>query len=172
MASIYELKDSMCEIGRRIWEKGFVASNDGNFSIRIDEDEILTTPTGVSKGFMNPGMLVIVDSEGKKKYGDLKPSSEIKMHLEVYKKRPDINSVVHAHPPTATGFAVAGLATCSMRTAGNSNYPGCNPVNTLRNSINRGNPSGIIAIFGYSRCLFTCQSRSSNLRGKHIPGIL
>ncbi len=111
MASEYQIKQDICEVGRRIYTRGFVASNDGNISVRVGENEFLTTPTGVSKGFMTPDMIIKVDMEGRKIAGggNLKPSSEIKMHLDVYKHRPDVRSVVHAHPPTATAFAVAGI---------------------------------------------------------------
>ena len=99
----------ICEMGRRIWEREYVASNDGNISVVLDCDTILCTPTGVSKGFMTPDMLIKIDHEGNQLDGYLRPSSEIKMHLRVYKERPDICAVIHAHPPTATGFAVAGV---------------------------------------------------------------
>ncbi|GEA14221.1 MAG: L-fuculose-phosphate aldolase [Moorella sp. (in: firmicutes)] len=109
MASEYQIRQDICEVGRRIYAKGFVASNDGNISVRIGENEVLTTPTGVSKGFMTPDMIIKVDLEGRKIAGNLKPSSEIKMHLDVYRHRPDVRAVVHAHPPVATAFAVAGI---------------------------------------------------------------
>jgi L-fuculose-phosphate aldolase len=97
------------EIGRRLYARGYVASNDGNISIRLDDNTILTTPKSVSKGFMTADMMVVVDLEGKKIRGTRDASSELLMHLEVYKNRPDARAVVHAHPPTATGFAVAGI---------------------------------------------------------------
>lgn len=97
------------EVGRRLWTQGFVASNDGNISVRIAPDRILTTPTGVSKGFMDAAMCVVTDLAGVKLRGERNASSELKMHLEVYQQRPDVGAVVHAHPPTATGFAVAGV---------------------------------------------------------------
>ncbi len=111
MTNEWELKDFILEIGRRIWTRGFVASNDGNISIRINDREVLTTPHGVSKGFMTKDMIIKTDMTGKVISGSSKyhPSSELKMHLEVYKERPDIKSVVHAHPPYATSFAVAGI---------------------------------------------------------------
>ncbi|WP_338825540.1 Methylthioribulose-1-phosphate dehydratase [Moorella humiferrea] len=111
MASEYQIRQDICEVGRRIYAKGFVASNDGNISVRIGENEVLTTPTGVSKGFMTPDMIIKVDLEGRKIAGNanLKPSSEIKMHLDVYRHRPDVRAVAHAHPPVATAFAVAGI---------------------------------------------------------------
>jgi L-fuculose-phosphate aldolase len=97
------------EVGRRMYSRGYVASNDGNISIRLDDDTILTTPKSVSKGFMTTDMMVVVDLEGKKLRGVRDASSELLMHLEVYRNRPDAKAVVHAHPPTATGFAVAGI---------------------------------------------------------------
>ena len=103
------LKEDIVEVGRRIYNLGFVAANDGNISVRVGDDEILTTPTGVSKGFMTPDMIIRVDMAGNKLEGELNPSSELKLHLEVYKQRPDVRAVLHAHPPVATAFAVAGI---------------------------------------------------------------
>jgi len=111
MTNIYQAKGQIVEIGRRMWLKEWIASNDGNISCKISEDEFLCTPTGVSKGFLEIGDLIVVDGEGRKRSGGpLNPSSEIKMHLFVYKNRPDVQAVCHAHPPTATGFAVAGVS--------------------------------------------------------------
>jgi len=104
-----QIRADIVECGRRLWHRGFVASNDGNISVRLDDRRLMTTPTAVSKGFMTPDMMVITDLEGRKISGDRNASSELKMHLEVYKHRPDVRAVVHAHPPTATGFAVAGI---------------------------------------------------------------
>jgi L-fuculose-phosphate aldolase len=103
------LRRDIVEVGRRLWARGFVASNDGNISVRVGEDRLLTTPTGVSKGFMTPDMMVTTDLAGRKVSGDRNASSELKMHLAVYEARPDVRAVVHAHPPRATGFAVAGI---------------------------------------------------------------
>jgi L-fuculose-phosphate aldolase len=97
------------EVGRRLYARAYVASNDGNISIKLDDNTILTTPKGVSKGFMTSDMMVVVDLDGKKLRGTRDASSELLMHLEVYKNRPDVRAVVHAHPPVATGFAVAGI---------------------------------------------------------------
>jgi L-fuculose-phosphate aldolase len=107
----FATKQLIIEIGKRLWTKGFVASNDGNISVRINDNEILTTPTGVSKGFMTPDMIIKVDMDGKvlSASGKHRPSSEVKMHMEVYRQREDIRSVVHAHPPYCTSFAVAGI---------------------------------------------------------------
>jgi L-fuculose-phosphate aldolase len=105
-----QARADIVEVGRRLWERGYVASNDGNISVRLDDSRLMTTPKNVSKGFMTPEMMVITDLDGKKISGERDPSSELKMHLEVYRNRPDARAVVHAHPPTATGFAVAGIA--------------------------------------------------------------
>ncbi len=104
-----QIRADIVECGRRLWHRGYVASNDGNISVRLDEQRLITTPTAVSKGFMTPDMMVITDLDGRKISGERNASSELKMHLEVYRQRPDIRAVVHAHPPTATGFAVAGI---------------------------------------------------------------
>lgn len=111
MCSEYEIKLEMCEIGKRVYERGMVAANDGNFSVKLNDHEFLCTPTGVSKGFMTPEYICRIDSEGKllEANGDFKPSSEMKMHLRVYKDRPDVQAVVHAHPPYATTFAAARI---------------------------------------------------------------
>lgn len=109
MRSELELIQDIVEVGRRIWLRGYVAANDGNISIQIGQDEFLCTPTGVSKGFMTPEMIIKVNSAGEVLSGDLKPSSELKMHLRAYRERPDVNAIVHAHPPVSTAFAVAGM---------------------------------------------------------------
>ena len=103
-----ELRDDICQIGRLVFQKGWVAANDGNITIRLDAERILATPTGVCKGLMQPDDLIIVDMKGNKISGRAERTSEIAMHLTVYDLRPDIKSVVHAHPPVATGFATAG----------------------------------------------------------------
>ena len=103
------LRADIVEIGRRMYARGYTASNDGNISVRLGSDRLLMTPKSVCKGFMTPDMMCITDLEGRKLQGDRDPSSEMLMHLEVYRQRPDAQAVVHAHPPTATGFAVAGI---------------------------------------------------------------
>ena len=90
MNSPYEIKKEICEIGRRIYEKGVVAANDGKSSVKVGPNEFYCTPTGVSKGYMTPDMIIRIDGEGKKIEGKLNPSSEIKMHLRVYRDRPDV----------------------------------------------------------------------------------
>ncbi|MFQ6096381.1 MAG: class II aldolase/adducin family protein [Armatimonadota bacterium] len=110
MKSEAQHRREICEVGRRLWLRGFVAANDGNISVRIADDEILATPTGVSKGFMSPHDIAKVDLSGRVVAGDTRPSSELGMHLAIYQRRPDVCAVVHAHPPTSTGFAAAGRA--------------------------------------------------------------
>ncbi len=103
------LRADIVEVGRRMYARGYTASNDGNISVRLGADRLLMTPKSVCKGFMSPDMMCITDLQGRKLEGDRDPSSEMLMHLEVYRHRPDVQAVVHAHPPTATGFAVAGI---------------------------------------------------------------
>lgn len=106
------LREEICEIGRRMYARRMVAANDGNLSVRLSEDEILCTPTGISKGFMKPEQLCKVDLSGNvlAMAEGFVPSSEVKMHLRVYQKRPDIMAAAHAHPIFATSFAVMGRA--------------------------------------------------------------
>ena len=103
------LRADIVEVGRRLYARGYCASNDGNISVRLDDRRVLTTPKSVSKGYMTPDMMVVTDMAGKKIAGERDPSSELLMHLVVYRHRPDAHAVVHAHPPLATGFAVAGI---------------------------------------------------------------
>lgn len=105
----FKAKQAILEVGRRMYAKNFVASNDGNISCKVSDTTIWCTPTGVSKGYMTEDMLVLVDLDGKVLRGNCVPSSEIKMHLRVYKENPSIKAVVHAHPPAATSYAIAGL---------------------------------------------------------------
>jgi len=104
--------DQLIDIGKRLWQREYVAANDGNITVKIGDDEYLVTAAGVSKGFMTRDMIITVNGKGKvfDKNPKYKPSSEVKMHLEVYKMRDDIGSVVHAHPPFATAYAVGGNA--------------------------------------------------------------
>ena len=105
-----EHRDDIIRIGRLMFEKGWVASNDGNISVHLDAGRILATPTGVSKGMMHPDDLIVLDPLGNKISGRRERTTEIDMHLAIYDLRPDIGAVVHAHPPVATGFATAGRA--------------------------------------------------------------
>jgi L-fuculose-phosphate aldolase len=104
-----ELKADICEVGRRLYERRYIAAGEGNVSIRVSDGELLATPTGVCKGYMTPDMIVTCDLSGKQLAGDMRVSTEIQMHLAVYKAREDVKAIVHAHPPTSTGFAVAGV---------------------------------------------------------------
>ncbi len=101
-----ELRLDIVEVGRRIWTRGYVAAYDGNMSAKLNDRELLATPSGVSKGFLTPDMIVKTDMDGRP-IGPGKPSSEIALHLMVYRERPDVGAVVHAHPPISTGFGVA-----------------------------------------------------------------
>jgi L-fuculose-phosphate aldolase len=103
-------RQDILDVGKLIYQKGWVAANDGNISVRLDERRILCTCTGVSKGMMTPADLNICDLEGNKIEGARERTTEIAMHLTIYQMRPDVMAVVHAHPPVATGFAVAGRA--------------------------------------------------------------
>lgn len=102
-------KKAIIDIGKRMYIRNFVAANDGNISVKTGDNEVWATPTGVSKGFMKKKMLVKVDLEGNILEGDLKPSSELKMHLRAYKENPSLQAVCHAHPPICTCFAIAGI---------------------------------------------------------------
>ena len=110
MKSELEIKEEMCEIGRRVYNRGMVAANDGNFSVKLNDNEFLCTPTGVSKGFMTPEYICKVNAKGEVLEANegFRPSSEVKMHMRIYAKRPDVKAVVHAHPMYATSFAIAG----------------------------------------------------------------
>src|SRR3954467_1869314 len=123
-----QLRAEIVEVGRRMYARGYVASNDGNISARLDDKRLLTTPTAVSKGYMTPDMMVVVDWDGNRISGERKASSELKMHLEIYRNRPDVNAVVHAHPPLATGFAVAGIPLTRAVLAEVITTPGSIPI--------------------------------------------
>lgn len=110
MASEHQLRREIVKVGRVLHQRSFIAACDGNLSVRLDDDRVLVTPTGMSKGEMRPADLVIVDMDGSRVKGRREMTSEIGMHLLIYRMRPDIQGIVHAHPPTATGFAAAGLA--------------------------------------------------------------
>ena len=104
-----ELREQICDICHKMWQLGWVAANDGNVSVKLPDGTLLATPTGMSKSFITPEKLVHIDQDGQilDASAGLKPSSEIKMHLRCYKEREDVGAVLHAHPPVATGYAVA-----------------------------------------------------------------
>lgn len=108
--SLFALKKEIVEAGRRVHARGYVAANDGNISVRVDSDRILITPTGVSKGYMSPEQIVLCDMSGHSLVKGQKTSSEVKMHLKVYEHRPNVHGIVHAHPPYATAFGIAGIS--------------------------------------------------------------
>jgi len=103
-------REEIVRYGRMVHDRGFVAAMDGNLSVRLNKDRILVTPTCVSKGAMRPADMVVVDMEGQRLSGRRNVTSEIGMHMLIYRLRPDVHAIVHAHPPTATGFAAAGIA--------------------------------------------------------------
>jgi len=107
----FELKNLIIDIGKRMWQREYVSANDGNISVRLDEKYFLVTPSGVSKGFMKPEMILKIDKDCNivSFNKDYKISSEIKMHLLIYKERPDIKSVIHSHPIYSTAFSIAGI---------------------------------------------------------------
>ncbi len=110
MATERQYREQIVRYGHTLHKRGFVAATDGNLSIRLDKNRILATPTCMSKGEMRPADMVIVNMEGRLLSGRRNVSSEIGMHLLIYRLRPDVKGVVHAHPPTATGYAAAGIA--------------------------------------------------------------
>jgi L-fuculose-phosphate aldolase len=108
-SEMHALKEQICDIGRRLWGRAYVDGNGGNISIRVGENRVLCTPTLVSKGFMKPADLCLVDLDGNQLAGETKRTSEILMHLQIMKQQPKAKAVVHCHPPHATAFAVAGV---------------------------------------------------------------
>jgi L-fuculose-phosphate aldolase len=112
--SEHELRREMIRVGRLMWERGYVAATDGNLSVRLGANRLLVTASGVSKGFLSDEDLIIIGMDGKPvsayRGRDSRPSSEMAMHLEVYRQRPDVNAVVHAHPPMSTAFSIAGVS--------------------------------------------------------------
>ncbi len=118
----YQLRQEIVRVGHLMYEKGFISASDGNISARLNENRFLITPSGLHKGFLSPEQLLIIDDRGQKlgtstsANKDLKPTSEVPMHLEAYRQRSDINAVVHAHPPTTIALTIAGVAlsTCLL----------------------------------------------------------
>jgi L-fuculose-phosphate aldolase len=116
------LREEIVNLGRLMYERGYVVANDGNLSVRLDEEHVLCTPTGLCKGMMTPGQMIVVDMQGHKvgpytaANRDLTPTSEVFMHIEAYRQRPDVQAVVHAHPPTTVALSIAGvsLADCML----------------------------------------------------------
>jgi L-fuculose-phosphate aldolase len=107
MINVHKAKQEICDIGKRIYNRGFAAANDGNITVRISENEVLCTPTLHCKGFLKPDDIATIDMQGNQIAGRKKRSSEALLHLEIYKQRSDVKSIVHCHPPHATAFAIA-----------------------------------------------------------------
>ena len=105
MEELDQMRETLCQVGKLLYDRGYCAANDGNLSVRVG-DRLLITPSGVSKGRMTPDMLLVTDLEGRVLSGDRHPSSEGKLHCIIYLRRPDVSAVVHAHPPVSTAFAV------------------------------------------------------------------
>ena len=103
-----ELRQQLCDIGRMLYERGFIGAADGNLAVRLDPERLIVTPSGCLKGFMTPEQMVIVDREGRALDGG-RPSSEIEMHIAILQERPEMSAVVHAHPPYCTAFSIAGV---------------------------------------------------------------
>ncbi len=112
MDNLQQIKEQICDVCHKMWQLGWVAANDGNVSARLPDGRVIATPTGISKSFITPEKPVILDMQGNilEAQEGYRPSSEIKMHLRCYEKREDVFSVIHAHPPGATGFVVAHKA--------------------------------------------------------------
>jgi len=110
MPNEHDLREAICEIGRRMYARNFVGGTDGNISVRLGDGTFLCTPSGVSKGFMKPEDIVVADARAAKVRGTGKVTSEFHTHLACYEERPDIAAVVHAHPPLATAFTLAGVS--------------------------------------------------------------
>ncbi len=108
-AEMERLKEMLCDIGRRMWQKNFVDGNGGNLTIRVGDNLILCTPTMISKGFMQPDDMCLVDMEGRQLAGNRERTSEVLTHIGIMKRQPNAKACCHAHPPTATGFAIAAL---------------------------------------------------------------
>ncbi len=138
MPSERQHRREIATFGKMLYDRGYVAAMDGNLSVRLDEERILATPTSMSKGFLRPADMVIVDSEGHLLAGRHNVSSEIAMHLLIYKLRPDIQGIVHAHPPTATGFAAAGIALNQAAGVRSRDRPWLDSARPLRHSRNAG----------------------------------
>lgn len=124
------IREQICDVCNKMWQLGWVAANDGNVSVKLDDNTFLCTPTGVSKSFITPEKLIKIDKDANiiEAEGDFRPSSEIKMHLRVYQERPDVGAVVHAHPPVSTGFALAHIPLDSYSLIENAIVIGSVPI--------------------------------------------
>lgn len=150
-----QIREEICEIGRRIYENGMVAANDGNISVRLNEHEIICTPTGISKGYMTPECLCKIDEAGNviEAEGGYRPSSETKMHLMVYQMRDDVKAVVHAHPAYATTYAVGGQALNKAIISESIVSLGCVPLAEYGLPSTQEIPDAIKAFLPYFDCM-------------------
>jgi len=103
-------RDEICEAGRRLYQRNLIAAADGNISVRLDEDRFLITPSGVSKGFLEPEMILVANGRGERLEGEGKVSSEFFTHLAAYEEREDIHAVIHAHPPYSVALTLVGIS--------------------------------------------------------------
>ena len=158
-----QLRAEIVEAGRRLYARGYVASNDGNISARLDDSRLITTPKSVSKGFMTPGHDGDRRLRRQEALGDRDPSSELPMHLEIYRNRPDINAVVHAHPPLATGFAVAGIPLTRAVLAEVVTTLGQHPHRGVRHAVDRGIAGGRPQVHQGARRSAARQSRRGDV---------
>ena len=136
-----DIKEQMCDVCHKMWQLGWVAANDGNVSVKLEDGTFFATPTGISKSFITPEKIVHIDKEGTiiEANGDYRPSSEIKMHLRCYQEREDVGAVLHAHPPVATGYAVANVPLDGDRYRFDSGY-------SLRNALDLRGAGGDSAV--------------------------
>ena len=165
-----QAKQMILEVGRRMYQGGFVAANDGNISCKVGDNGIWATPTGVSKGFMTEDMLVKLDLDGNVLEGTHKPSSEIKMHLRVFKENPKVQGVVHAHPLTATAFACAGI---SLEGAdGRSSVLRLCAVSAFCSAGHRGSAGSGSSLLSGIQCSTVSKPRCADLGRQSHAGIL
>lgn len=168
-----ETREVMCDICHKMWQLGWVAANDGNLSVKLPDGNFLATPTGISKSFITPEKLVIINPEGEvlQAIDGYRPSSEIKMHLRCYKERDDVGAVLHAHPPTATGYAVAHIPLdryTMIETTGDR----LNPRNTVRYAVYIRGAGCHCPVSSRARRIASCKSRRAYGRCRRNNRIL
>lgn len=164
---IERLKELMCSVGRRLWQREFVDGNGGNLTIRVGDDLVLCTPTGHSKGSMTPDMMCLVDLQGRQVAGDRVRTSEILTHLGVMQRQPDAKACCHAHPPTATGFAVAGVAPERFLTPESEVFLGQVGLAEYRNPGSAANGRSVGDAAARHQCVLM-RNHGVMTRGKHL----
>ena len=164
---IRTIKEQICDVCHKMWQLGWVAANDGNVSAKLEDGTFLATPTGMSKSFITPEKLIRIDARGNvlEAAEGLRPSSEIKMHLRCYEKRDDVWSVIHAHPPGATGFAVAHRSMDMYNMIEDVAAIGSVPLHTLRHAQHKRGAGRHRAVSGGARCDAAGKSRRAG-RGR------